>query len=186
MKLVFIFGPPAVGKMTVGQQLAQITDLKLFHNHMSLELVNHFFDFGTPELSRLDKVIRFSIFKEVAASQLEGLIFTLMRDFDFKEDDEYVQEIISIFEEYDAQICFVELEASFAERLKRNTDAHRLAHKPSKRDLEMSEKSFRYFEKEYRMNSTEDEIKDNRYLKINNTNISPQQVAQQIKTYFNL
>ena len=33
MKLVIIFGPHAVGKMTVGQELAKITDLKLFHNH---------------------------------------------------------------------------------------------------------------------------------------------------------
>ena len=47
MKLIILFGPPAVGKMTVGQELEKITRLKLFHNHMSLELVNQFFDFGT-------------------------------------------------------------------------------------------------------------------------------------------
>ena len=39
MKLVIIIGPPAVGKMTIGQALEKITDLKLFHNHMSIELV---------------------------------------------------------------------------------------------------------------------------------------------------
>ena len=32
MKLVIIFGPHAVGKMTVGQELEKISDLKLFHN----------------------------------------------------------------------------------------------------------------------------------------------------------
>lgn len=43
MKLVIILGPHAVGKMTVGQELAAITGLKLFHNHMTIELVRNFF-----------------------------------------------------------------------------------------------------------------------------------------------
>jgi shikimate kinase len=63
MKLVLLIGPPAVGKMTVGQELAKRTGLKLFHNHMSLELVNQFFDFGTEAFERLDKTIRFAIFQ---------------------------------------------------------------------------------------------------------------------------
>lgn len=42
MKLVLIFGPQAVGKMTVGQELAKITGLKLFHNHMTIDLVSNF------------------------------------------------------------------------------------------------------------------------------------------------
>jgi adenylate kinase family enzyme len=36
--LVFIVGPPAVGKMTVGYELAQRTGLKLFHNHHTIDL----------------------------------------------------------------------------------------------------------------------------------------------------
>ena len=35
-KLVLICGPQAVGKMTVCQELTKITDLKLFHNHMTI------------------------------------------------------------------------------------------------------------------------------------------------------
>ena len=35
MKFVIIFGPPAVGKMTVGYELAKFTGLKVFHNHMT-------------------------------------------------------------------------------------------------------------------------------------------------------
>lgn len=48
-------GPPAVGKMTVGQELSKLTGLTLFHNHMSLELGIQIFDFGTKELERIDK-----------------------------------------------------------------------------------------------------------------------------------
>jgi hypothetical protein len=38
MKFVIIFGPQAVGKMTVGYELEKITDLKLFHYHGRLVL----------------------------------------------------------------------------------------------------------------------------------------------------
>ena len=49
MKLVYIFGPQAVGKMTVGQELAKITGLNLFHNHMTIDLVSNFFPYNSPE-----------------------------------------------------------------------------------------------------------------------------------------
>lgn len=43
MKLIILLGPHAVGKMTVGQALSRITGLKLFHNHMTIELLARFF-----------------------------------------------------------------------------------------------------------------------------------------------
>ena len=49
MKFVIIFGPQAVGKMTVGHELENITDLRLFHNHMTIEPVHPFVSFGTDE-----------------------------------------------------------------------------------------------------------------------------------------
>ena len=40
---VIILGPHAVGKMTVGQELSKITGLRLFHNHMSIEVARKLF-----------------------------------------------------------------------------------------------------------------------------------------------
>lgn len=186
MKLVIIIGPPAVGKMTVGQALEKITDLKLFHNHMSIELVLNFFPFDAPGFSNLVNDIRFSVFREVAKSDLEGLIFTLVWDFDCKEDEEFVDEIIAVFKERDAKICLVELSADLEKRLERNRHEDRLAAKPSKRDVEWSEKVMLYHEKEYRMNSREGEFNNKKILRINNTNLSPDLVAQKIKDHFSL
>ncbi len=76
MKLVIVFGPPAVGKMTVGYELAKLTGLKVFHNHMTIEIALNFFDFGQPEFHRLVNEFRKRIFEEVANSNLPGLIFT--------------------------------------------------------------------------------------------------------------
>ena len=76
MKLVYIFGPQAVGKMTVGQELAKITGLKLFHNHMTIDLVSNFFPYNSPEGRYLVNTYRMEMFKTVAKSDLKGLIFT--------------------------------------------------------------------------------------------------------------
>ncbi len=186
MKLVIIIGPPAVGKMTVGRALEKITDLKLFHNHMSIELVLNFFPFDSPSFSKLVNDIRFGIFREVAKSELGGLIFTLVWDFDCKEDEEFVDEIIAVFKERDAEICLVELSADLEERLERNRHEDRLAAKPSKRDVEWSEKVMLYHEKKYRMNSREGEFPEKALLRINNTHRSPEEVALQIKMHFDL
>lgn len=188
MKLVLIFGPPAVGKMTVGQALASITDLKLFHNHMSLELVNQFFDFGTPSFNKLDKAIRFSIFEAIAASDLDGLIFTIVWSFNEKEDEAYIDEIVAIFKKYkpQTQVSFVELKADLEKRLERNKHEKRLEQKPSKRDVAFSEKALLSFEKDYRMNTLDGELPEKAIFKIDNSNLSPDEVAQMIKVHYQL
>ena len=43
MNLVFIYGPPAVGKLTVAKELSLITGYPLFHNHLTRDLVHELF-----------------------------------------------------------------------------------------------------------------------------------------------
>ena len=52
-QLVLIFGPAAVGKMTVGQELAKLTGFTLLYNHQIVDLVTELFAFGTPMFHRL-------------------------------------------------------------------------------------------------------------------------------------
>ena len=186
MKLIIIFGPPASGKMTVGQELQKLTGLKLFYNHMSLELVNQFFDFGTPPFKKLDTMIRFGIFEEIANSDIEGLIFTVVWAFNEKEDEEYINHIIDIFQKRNPQVCLVELQTDLEERLKRNKEPHRLKYKPSKRNVEFSEKLLLSANKEHRMNSFDNEFPEKNIFKIKNTHISAQEAAQLIQAHFDL
>jgi len=184
--LVIICGPPASGKMTVGQALQKKTDYKLFYNHLSLELVNQFFDWSTPNFRSLDKTIRFSIFEQVAKSDLNGLIFTMVWAFNDKDDEEYIDEIVKVFEARNPKVCFVELNCDLEERLKRNKHENRLKHKPSKRNLEFSEKELLSTEKTYRMNTNEGEFPDKAIFKIENTNLSAEEVAERIADHYNL
>lgn len=184
MKLVLLFGPQAVGKMTVGQELAKITGLKLFHNHMTIDLVSNFFDYGTVEGKSLVYLFRMETFKAVAKSNLDGLIFTYTWCFELEEDWEYTRNICNIFN--GAEIYFVELEADLEERLKRNETSNRLEHKHTKRNIERSKKWLLEAEDKHRHNSYEGEIKEKNYLRINNNNIPANEVAKMIKEKFNL
>jgi len=153
MKLLIIFGPQAVGKMTVGHELEKTTDLKLFHNHMTIELVSPFFSYGSESGRRLVNLFRKEIFEEVAKSDLEGLIFTYLWYFDQKSDCDYIDNISNIFESKGATIYFVELEADINTRLNRNKHPHRLSHKPTKRNLDKSEKDLKSSMDKHRLNS---------------------------------
>ncbi|NJC25611.1 AAA family ATPase [Neolewinella antarctica] len=186
MQLIIITGPPAVGKMTVGMSLADITGFKLFHNHLSIELVNKFFDHGTPAFRRLDKLIRFSFFEEIAASNLPGLIFTYVWAFDDPDDTTYVDEIFQVFQKHGAEVSVVELCADLDTRLVRNRGADRLRLKPSKQDVKSSEKWLLEGELKYRMKSSETEISEKNILSINNNSLTPRQVASEIAKRLNL
>ncbi len=185
MKFVLIFGPQAVGKMTVGQELAKRTELKLFHNHMTLEMLSPIFGFG-PETWRLSTLFRFEIFKAVADSDLEGMIFTFVWAFNEQEDWDFVESICRIFEEKGGDLYFVELEANLDSRLERNKTPNRLEHKPSKRNIEWSDNELKTSMNKYRLNSLEGEIDKKNYIKINNTDKSAIEVAKIIMEKFKL
>jgi AAA domain len=186
MKFILLFGPQAVGKMTVGHELEKITDLKLFHNHMTIDLVTPFFDYGSPEGKRLVSLFRNEIFEAFAKSDQYGMIFTFVWAFNYESDWAFVNRVYEIFEKEGADIYFVELESDLDERLKRNTTPHRLTHKPTKRNIEWSEKDLKTSMDKYRMNSKEGEVNSKNYLRINNTNLSPEKVAKEIKATFKL
>ena len=123
--------------------------------------------------------------KAVANSDLPGIIFTMIWEFDSQSDWDYIKEITDMFEKKEGRVCLVELEASTEVRVDRNKTEHRLLHKPTKRDIEWSETELLKTAKEVRMNSNEGEIKSKNYIRINNTEISPHEVAVSIKEKFN-
>lgn len=154
MKCVFIFGPQAVGKMTVGHALERITPLKLFHNHMTIELLSPYLGFSE-DMWRLSDQFRQQIFEAVAKSDADGLIFTYVWALDSQADWDFVEKTSHIFTDRGGEVCFVELQANLDERLRRNTTSHRLEHKPSKRDVARSEADLRRTMNRHRLNSDE-------------------------------
>ena len=181
MKLVFIFGDAAVGKMTVGQELIKLTDLRLFHNHMTIEPVLEIFgERNDPAIDRM----RWVVLEEFAKTDLEGLIFTMMWDLDDPADWAYAAKAAKIFEDRGAEVYYVELVADQKVRLERNGSENRLKHKASKRNVKESNEWLVEVDTRRRFVSREGEIPFPHYIKIDNTDLPPEEVARQIKEYF--
>ena len=183
MKLVFLIGDAAVGKMTVGQELMKQTGLRLFHNHMMIEPVIEIF--GTFN-GHVTQQLREVIFHEFAKSENEGMIFTYLWAFDMQSDWDYVAHVSDIFRQQGAEIYYVELIAPQEVRLQRNETANRLAHKASKRDLEASRARLLRDDANYRCVSLPGEIPFENYLRIDNSEISAETAAKMIREHFAL
>ncbi len=183
MKLVIIIGNGAVGKMTVGQELMKITDLRLFHNHMSIEPIIEIFGHYD---SRIIRKFRELVFEEFSQSENEGLIFTFVWAFDMPSDREYLLHVAELFEEKGGEVYCVELVASREVRIYRNETENRLKNKASKRDLEFARKTLSDLDKKHRTESREGEIPFKNYIKIDNSELEPDEVARMIKEKFGL
>lgn len=183
MKLVLIVGNGAVGKMTVGQELMKLTGLRLFHNHMTIEPVLEIFGtFQTDAILQMREVI----FREFAKSDNYGMIHTIMWAFDMQEDWDYINHVVDIFKEHNAEIYCVELVAPQEIRLQRNETPNRLAHKASKRDLASSRERVIAMDEKFRLESNPGEIPFENYMRIDNSNLEPDVVAAMIKERFAL
>jgi hypothetical protein len=186
MTLIVIFGPPAVGKMTVGMELERRTGLRLFHNHMTVDPVLQFFPFGSPSFFKLVGEFRQRIFEEVAASNLPGMIFTYVWALDDPQDKAHIDGLVQIFTARNSHIYYVELQATQSERLARNETPLRLAEKKPKRDIEKSRSNLLDADQRHQLNTRGDFFYPDLHLKIENTHLMPETVAQKIIEYFGL
>lgn len=184
--LLFVIGPPAVGKMTIGAEIARRTGLRLFHNHQTIDLVLPYFAFGSPPYSRLVGEFRRRILEEVAASDLPGLIFTFVQAFDDPSDTATLDAFAQIFLDRGGSVFYLELEAVRDERLRRNETPARLTAKPSKRDVAKSREQLLAMDEKYKLNSTGEFDARPEYLRIDTTNLSPEDVAARAIERFGL
>ena len=183
MNLIVLIGSGAVGKMTVGQELMKITDYRLFHNHHMIEPVIEIFGrFDGAVISKL----RADIFDAFLKTDYTGMIYTYMWAFDEQSDWDYIKSVTDRFEVTGGTIYYVELVADRAVRIERNKTENRLKNKASKRDIVLSEDRMLREETKYRLVSKDGEIPFENYIKIDNTNLEPAEVARMIKERFDL
>jgi hypothetical protein len=183
MKFVLIVGDGAVGKMTVGQELMKITDLRLFHNHMTIEPVLEVFgDFNTDVILKM----RYLVFEEFAKTDNYGMIYTCMWAYDSPEDWAIMNRTLDIFKAVGAEIYCVELTAPLDIRLERNVTENRLNNKASKRDIAASNERLIRHTKEHRFVSRDGEVPIRNFLRIDNSKLEASAVAKIIKETFYL
>jgi hypothetical protein len=117
VKLVYLYGPPAVGKLTVAQELAKLTGFKLFHNHLTFDLMRSVFEFGTEPFRRLMAKVRLDVFEEAARAGVPGIVFTFV--YARGVDDEFIAKVLEIVGRYGGEVDFVQLYCDPKELLNR-------------------------------------------------------------------
>jgi hypothetical protein len=181
MSLVIIFGPPAVGKATVGRVLAEQTGYKLLHNHMTVDLVGGIFDFGTDAFRALVVEFRQRVVEETARAGV-GLILTMAWSLDDDDDAALVADYDEAAAAFGRAVYLVELAAPFALRKERNRLPDRLANKR----LVPNDDVFAEINAQHRLNSTPGEFSTRDHVLIDTEAVSPEQAAARIVESFGL
>ena len=181
---LFIIGAPASGKMTIGQELSRLTDSTLFYNHQAIDFALEIYQDYTEEMWEFVRGMTFSFLGASARNQ-RSVILTDVIDFSNQYQLIYLKQIQDLLNDYHQEILFVELETSLEERLRRNRTENRLKHKPLKRHIEVSEREILDTAETLQLNSQHQPNELHHYLKINNTNLSAEEVAKQIQDKMN-
>lgn len=181
MKLIFIYGPPAVGKLAVARELSKVTGYKIFHNHLTVDLASSIFPMGTKAYSDLVEDIRLEVVKTAAKNKVVGIIFTFVygiETYGGRGDDKFIKKVIDKVGKYKGQVLFVKLiceEKELHKRLKR------LSRRNFKKVHKI--KTLKSIKKKYDLSAT---VPFGRSLSIDNTRLSPQKVANMIKDHYKL
>lgn len=122
MDLVYIYGPPGVGKYTVSRELSRLTGYRLFHNQLSIEFVRSVFDFGDPPFNKLVLKFRSEMIEEAA---INGVSVVFTSAYARGLNDSIMKGIVKKVEQHGGRVCFVQLYCERQELLKRVSNKSR-------------------------------------------------------------
>lgn len=122
MKLVFLYGQAAAGKLTVARELAARTGFALFHNHLIVDAVAAVFPFGSPEFVRLRERFWLETF-EAAMRAGRSLIFTFAPEGTVAAD--FPARVEALVRSLGGEVVFVALTLDPAEQERRIANASR-------------------------------------------------------------
>lgn len=122
MRMIFLHGPGAVGKLTVARELASQTGLRVFHNHLVVDAALALFDFGTEPFVRLRESMWLSAFDEAARAAV-SFIFTFAPEATVPPD--FVERVVQTVESHGGEVVFVKLTCRLEDQEARVTAASR-------------------------------------------------------------
>ena len=173
MKVIFLYGPPASGKLTIAKKLAEKTGISLFHNHLTFDLAEVLYEPFTQPFYDYCADLRLDVFRDAKLAH-QDLIFTFF--YIPPDDDNFVNQIIHIAGE--DNVKFVKIEASSDTLLDRveNKDRAKYSKINSKDVLT------RYLKE----NNWSESIEKTNSLIISTDNLTPDEAVQKIIEEYNL
>lgn len=176
MKLILLYGPPAVGKLTIAKVLANKIDYKLLHNHLIVNPIAEIFPFENPVNRLLTREFRLRILEEAIKSNIN-----LISTFGIAGNNpfEHIDDIIKTVSMKNGKIYLVHLIADKETILNRVEDSFRKEYGKnlSKNRLqEMLKENHDMFNK----------YKSVEHLSINTATDSPKIASMKIIEYYKL
>ena len=126
MRVFYLYGPPGVGKLTVGTALAGLTGFRLFHNHLTVNLATAVFARESEPWRELIRHVRRDVFA-TAAREGVNLVYTGV----YLGTEEQAEAIGTMLEPvYDGggEVFFVQLTCEREEHLARVREPSRRLH----------------------------------------------------------
>jgi chloramphenicol 3-O-phosphotransferase len=102
---VFLYGPPAVGKLTVARAIADRLPFKVLHNHVTIDAVTEVLPFGSNTFWRVVGQFRRDLVTAAAEEDID-LIYTYVFA---PGDEQHVADVVSPYEEAGGAVLFVQL-----------------------------------------------------------------------------
>lgn len=124
MKLIFLYGPAASGKLTIARELSRLTGIPVFHNHLVVDAVSALFEFGSEPFVRLRETMWLDAFTE-AAKAGTTFIFTFAPESTVRP--EFIGRTIQAIEQEGGEVVFIRLTCSPEDQEKRIADESRRA-----------------------------------------------------------
>jgi len=126
MNLIFLYGPPAVGKLTIAKELQTALDYKLLYNHQLINPIEDLFAFDNPSLSKLTRSFRKQIIEEAIKNNIDLIITSGTAGSPTLFD--YYEELIHLMESNKGKVYMIHLTADKQTLLKRVEDDFRKLH----------------------------------------------------------
>jgi hypothetical protein len=177
MKLVFLYGPPAVGKLTVAKELSKLTGFRIFHNHLTVDLLDAVFGWGTPLFSKYLTKVRLELLEAIAKDGTADFIFTYVYS-DIVYDHFFIEDVKNVIEKHGGSVLFVQLICDEKVLLNRVKHASRKQHGKIK--------TKRMLKAVLRKHDLYARYSDHQTLTIDNTQISPRKAAILIRKHWRL
>ncbi|MET0679006.1 MAG: hypothetical protein ABW175_24675 [Bradyrhizobium sp.] len=124
MKLLFLHGSPATGKLTIAKALLQLVPGRLFDNHASIDLARTMFDFGAPGFWELVHDVRYLALDAAAEHGVSLVVMTFC--FVAPDDLPQFEKFEAILQRRGGELLPVFLHCSREEALRRVSNPDRV------------------------------------------------------------
>jgi tRNA uridine 5-carbamoylmethylation protein Kti12 len=176
MKLIFLYGPPGVGKLTVSKELEKRIGFTIFHNHLVNDVIASVISHENPDFNKQKERLYLEMISLGAKHGKKGLIFTFC--YSHPHDLQFINKISRCIEKAKGEVCFVQLICS------KDALIHRVQEESRKQYRKV--KDPQVLKNILQKHDLFTEIPQSKSLCIDNTHLSPEKTGEMIINHYHL